>query len=90
MSLAPGAASSEDSSNEHAWAEQWLYVVSGRGRAQIAGRSVALAPGTLVVIERREPHVIRAAARSRLVTINIYVPPAYDAGGEPLARRSGR
>jgi mannose-6-phosphate isomerase-like protein (cupin superfamily) len=90
MSLAPGAASSEDSSNEHAWAEQWLYVVSGRGRARIAGRSVALAPGTLVVIERREPHVIRAAARSRLVTINIYVPPAYDAGGEPLARRSGR
>jgi mannose-6-phosphate isomerase-like protein (cupin superfamily) len=84
MTLAPGAASAEASSNEHAWAEQWLYVVSGRGTARIGRRSVALAPGTLVLIEKREPHQIRAAPRSRLVTVNVYVPPAYDASGEPL------
>jgi mannose-6-phosphate isomerase-like protein (cupin superfamily) len=84
MTLAPGATSSESSSNEHAWAEQWLYVVAGHGTARIGKRSVKLAPGTLVLIEKREPHVIRASTRSRLVTINIYVPPAYSASGEPL------
>ena len=35
MTLAPGASSNEDSANEHAWAEQWLYVVSGTGSARI-------------------------------------------------------
>lgn len=87
MTLAPGAESSEQSANEHAWAEQWLYVVSGSGSARIAGRTIRLRPGSLVLIERREPHVIRAGARSRLVTFNVYVPPAYDDEGEPLRRR---
>ena len=87
MTLAPGAESSESSANEHGWAEQWLYVVSGSGTARIAGRTVRLRPGSLVLIERREPHVIRAGARSRLVTVNIYVPPAYRDDGEPLRGR---
>lgn len=85
MTLAPGAESSESSANEHAWAEQWLYVVSGTGTARIGRRSIKLAPGTLVLIEKREPHTIRAGRRSRLVTVNIYVPPAYGTDGEPLA-----
>jgi mannose-6-phosphate isomerase-like protein (cupin superfamily) len=89
MTLAPGAESSESSSNEHAWAEQWLYVVSGTGSARIGRRTVPLREGVLVLIERREPHVIRAG-RSRLVTMNVYVPPAYDAEGEPLRRKAGK
>jgi mannose-6-phosphate isomerase-like protein (cupin superfamily) len=84
MTLAPGAESSEDSANEHAWAEQWLYVVSGTGTARIGRRSVGLTPGSLLLIGKREPHVIRAGPRSRLVTLNIYVPPAYGGDGEPL------
>ena len=84
MTLAPGASSSESSANEHAWAEQWLYVVSGHGTARIRGRSIALAPGTLLLIEKREPHEITSSSRSRLVTVNLYVPPAYDPHGEPL------
>jgi mannose-6-phosphate isomerase-like protein (cupin superfamily) len=84
MSLAPGASSSERSSNEHGWAEQWLYVVSGRGTARVNGRSVKLEPGTLLVIGKHEPHEITSGPRSRLVTVNLYVPPAYDAHGEPL------
>jgi mannose-6-phosphate isomerase-like protein (cupin superfamily) len=83
MTLAPGAASDESSANEHAWAEQWLYVVSGTGTARVSGRTVKLRPGSLLLIEKREPHVIRAGRRSRLVTVNLYVPPAYDAEGEP-------
>jgi len=88
MTLAPGAESSEASSNEHAWAEQWLYVVSGTGSARIGKRSVKLQPGSLLLIEKREPHVIRAGKRSRLVTVNVYVPPAYGGAGEPLKRRA--
>jgi mannose-6-phosphate isomerase-like protein (cupin superfamily) len=84
MTLTPGAESSEDSSNEHGWAEQWLYVISGTGTARVGRRSIALKPGSLLLIGKREPHVIRAGARSRLVTVNIYVPPAYGADGEPL------
>lgn len=87
MTLAPGAESTESSSNEHAWAEQWLYVVSGRGSARVDRRTVKLAPGTLLLIGKREPHVIRAAPRSRLVTVNIYVPPAYGRDGEPITAR---
>jgi mannose-6-phosphate isomerase-like protein (cupin superfamily) len=87
MTLAPGGESSESSSNEHAWAEQWLYVVSGTGTARIGHRSVKLQPGSLVLIEKHEPHVIRAGKRNRLVTVNVYVPPAYSGDGEPLKRR---
>lgn len=84
MTLAPGEESSERSANEHAWAEQWLYVVSGTGSARVAKRTVKLAPGSLLLIQRQEPHVIRAAARSALVTMNVYVPPAYATDGEPI------
>ncbi|HEX4455970.1 MAG TPA: cupin domain-containing protein [Kofleriaceae bacterium] len=84
MTLAPGATSSESSANEHAWAEQWLYVVEGRGTARIGRRSMKLRPGSLLLIAKREPHQIRASKRARLVTINIYVPPAYDDDGRPL------
>jgi mannose-6-phosphate isomerase-like protein (cupin superfamily) len=85
MTLSPGAESTEDSSNEHPWAEQWLYVVSGSGTARIGRRTVPLSPGRLLLIERREPHVLRAG-RTRLVTINVYVPPAYGRDGEPRKR----
>ncbi len=84
MTLAPGATSNEDSANEHAWAEQWLYVVSGTGSARIGKRTVKLREGSLLVIEKREPHVIKAGPRTTLVTFNVYVPPAYDDEGEPL------
>ncbi|MDQ3339561.1 MAG: cupin domain-containing protein [Myxococcota bacterium] len=90
MTLAPGGESDEDSANEHAWAEQWMYVVSGSGTARIGKRTIRLREGSLVLIEKREPHKIRAGKRSRLVTMNIYVPPAYDDHGEPLTSRGSR
>ena len=83
MTLRPGQTSNEASANEHGWAEQWLYVVSGTGTARIGTRSVPLRAGSLVLIEKREPHQIRAG-RTRLVTLNVYVPPAYGGDGEPL------
>ena len=89
MTLAPGAESNEGSANEHAWAEQWLYVVSGSGTARVGRRTVRLHAGTLLLIEKREPHKIRAG-QARLVTFNVYVPPAYGDDGEPLPARARR
>jgi len=86
MTLRPGAASDEDSSNEHAWAEQWLYVVAGTGRARVGGRTVRLREGSMLLIEKREPHVIRNTGRTDLVTINVYAPPAYRRDGNPSRR----
>jgi mannose-6-phosphate isomerase-like protein (cupin superfamily) len=87
MTLRPGETSSEDSANEHPWAEQWLYVVSGAGTARVSGRTVRLREGSLLLIGKREPHVIRNTGRRDLVTVNVYVPPAYRSDGEPLGAR---
>ncbi len=83
MTLEPGASSDESSSNEHGWAEQWLYVVAGTGTARISGRSVRLREGALLLVQKHEPHVIRNTGRSKLVTVNVYAPPAYRSDGEP-------
>ena len=84
MTLRPGESSSESSGNEHGWAEQWLYVVAGTGRARISSRSVPLRDGSLLLISKHEPHVITNTGRRNLVTVNIYAPPAYRSDGEPI------
>ena len=70
--------------NRHLGSDQWLYVVSGRGTATIRGKRHSLKPGMLILIERGETHEIRSSSKSRLQTVNFYVPPAYDKNGEPL------
>ncbi|HEY5923938.1 MAG TPA: cupin domain-containing protein [Kofleriaceae bacterium] len=84
MTIAPGESSGESSANEHAWAEQWLYVVSGQGVARSGTKTVKLAVGSLLLIEKGEPHAIENSGKTPLVTLNIYAPPAYDDDGEPL------
>jgi mannose-6-phosphate isomerase-like protein (cupin superfamily) len=69
MTIRPGESSSEDSANEHGWAEQWLYVVAGSGTARVSGRTVNLHEGSLHHNGKREPQVNRNTARSNLVTI---------------------
>lgn len=63
--------------NTHPDADQWLFVVSGRGEAVVEGRSYSLEPGSLLLIERDEAHEIRAASDGPLETVNVYVPPVY-------------
>ena len=93
MELKPGGASDEELSNEHPRSEQWLYVVSGSGSATVVSgdrrRTVKLQPGMLLVIERRELHLITNTGKKPLLTINFYLPPAYTADGEvrPRAKR---
>lgn len=86
MTLAPGEKTQEDGdrpANEHAWAEQWLYVVSGSGKARVGKRSVSLREGSLLLIEKRERHLIHNTGKQPLVTFNVYAPPAYRRDGEP-------
>lgn len=83
MTLQPGGASDDELSNEHPASEQWLFVLSGSGRAMVGKRKgalarVALRARDLLVIERRELHQIKNTGRKPLVTFNLYVPPAYD------------
>ena len=87
MTLQPGDCSSDEPEDEHPWAEQWLFVLSGTGRARTKGRSLALRAGSLLLIEKREPHQILNTGRRPLATLNLYVPPAYDSRGEVLRKK---
>jgi mannose-6-phosphate isomerase-like protein (cupin superfamily) len=81
MVLKPGQSSSDEPVNEHPKAEQWLYVISGSGRAKTPRRSLKLKAGSLLLIEKNEPHQITNTSRRPMITINFYAPPAYDTDG---------
>jgi mannose-6-phosphate isomerase-like protein (cupin superfamily) len=70
--------------NRHRGADQWLFVVSGTGRAIVNGRLNPLRANTLLLIERGETHEIKNTGTKDLVTLNFYVPPAYTDEGEEL------
>lgn len=73
------------SENRHAGADQWLFVVDGRGVATINGRRYSLQPSTLLLIEHGDKHEIRNTGRRPLKTLNFYVPPAYTRNGDELS-----
>jgi mannose-6-phosphate isomerase-like protein (cupin superfamily) len=85
MVLAPGEAEGGPD-NRHGGSDQWLFIVSGTGVAIVEGKRVPLKAGTLVLIERGDTHEIRNTGRGPLKTVNVYVPPAYTDGGDPLPR----
>ena len=68
--------------NRHRGADQWLYVTEGTGVAIVNGHDYPLEAGTMVLIEAGDTHEIRNTGRSLLKTVNVYVPPAYDSGGD--------
>lgn len=76
MALSAGS-STGGPGNRHAKSDQWLYVLSGSGKATIGGREYPLSPGSLVLIERGEAHEICNDGDQPLETISIYAPPAY-------------
>ena len=83
MVLEPGKAEG-DATNRHAGADQWLFVVSGRGVATVNSRRHPLRPMTLLLIERGDRHEIRNTGKQLLKTLNFYVPPAYTPEGDEL------
>lgn len=85
MVLPPGDAEG-DAGNRHRGADQWLYVVSGRGVGIVNGCRLPLKQGSLLLIEQGDRHEIRNTGEELLRILNFYVPPAYTRGGEPLPR----
>jgi mannose-6-phosphate isomerase-like protein (cupin superfamily) len=85
MVLEPGACEGGPD-NRHRGADQWLFVLSGTGRATVNGRRYAVREGSLLLIERGDRHEIRNTGRTRLRTLNVYVPPAYTSAGDELPR----
>jgi mannose-6-phosphate isomerase-like protein (cupin superfamily) len=85
MVIPPGEAEGGPG-NRHRGSDQWLFVLSGTGRATLGRRRQALKPGTLLLIQRGTTHEIRNTGRTPLKTLNLYVPPGYTASGDPLPR----
>ena len=85
MVIAPGDCEGGPD-NRHRGADQWLFVLAGSGVALLGGRKHRLKAGSLVLIERGTTHEIRNTGRTPLETLNVYVPPAYTAGGDELPR----
>lgn len=85
MVLPPGK-SEGSGNNRHRGADQWLFVASGTGVATVNKRRYALEQGTLLLIEKGEEHEVLNTGRGALRTLNFYVPPAYDSGGDELPR----
>ncbi len=81
MTLPPGGSTGEAVENEHPNAEQWLFVLSGSGRATVGRRTLRIARKSLLLIEQGVAHKITNTGRSPLVTLNFYSPPAYTSGG---------
>ena len=76
MVLAPGE-STGGPDNRHARSDQWLYVISGAGKAIVEEEEVGLEPRSLLLIEAGEAHEIICTGEEPLVTVNVYAPPEY-------------
>ena len=85
MVIEPGKAEGGPG-NRHRGADQWLFVIGGRGVAKIKGQRYALNAGTLVLIEHGDQHEIRNTGPALLKTLNLYSPPAYTRAGKELPR----
>lgn len=85
MVIAPGDAEGGPG-NRHKGADQWLYVVSGRGIAKMGKKHLPLRAATLLFIEHGNQHEIRNNGNVLLKTLNFYVPPAYTKSGDELPR----
>jgi mannose-6-phosphate isomerase-like protein (cupin superfamily) len=63
--------------NRHEKSDRWVYVLTGTGKAVVAGLDVKLASGTLLLIEAGEPHELDNTSEAPMVLLNVYGPPAH-------------
>jgi mannose-6-phosphate isomerase-like protein (cupin superfamily) len=83
MVVPPGGAEG-GAGNRHKGADQWLYVVEGKGRATVNGKTYNLGPDVLLLIEQGDIHEIKNTGAAPLKTLNFYAPPAYTEDEEAL------
>ena len=84
MVLSPGK-NEGGPDNKHKGADQWMFVLSGRGQVVINGKKQKIGKSSLILIERGDTHEIRNTGTAPLKTLNFYVPPAYTPAGDELA-----
>lgn len=82
--VVPPGGSEGGAGNRHKGADQWLYVVAGKGRATVNGNTYRLGPDVLLLIEAGDVHEIRNDGDEPLKTLNFYAPPAYTEDEEAL------
>jgi mannose-6-phosphate isomerase-like protein (cupin superfamily) len=85
MVITPGK-SEGDPRNRHRGADQWLFVLAGKGSATVGRRTHALRANSVLLIEKGTTHEIRNTGRTPLKTLNVYGPPAYTKNGDELPR----
>ena len=85
MVIAPGDCEGGPD-NRHRGADQWLFVLSGKGSATVGRRIHQLRANSVLLIKKGTTHEIRNTGRTPLKTLNVYVPPAYTKTGEELPR----
>lgn len=73
----PAGESTGGPDNAHDDSDQWLFVVSGTGKATVDKKSVQLSSGALLLIEAGEAHEVCNTGDGPLVTVNVYAPPEY-------------
>ena len=76
MTLDPGR-STGGPNNKHKNSDQWMYIISGKGKAIIDINEVKIKTGDLLLIEAGENHEIINEGKEPLKTFNIYSPPEY-------------
>jgi mannose-6-phosphate isomerase-like protein (cupin superfamily) len=74
MVIAPGGAEGGPE-NRHKGADQWLFVLAGRGVAKVGTRRIALRRGTLLLIEHGERHEIRKCESSAAADLKFLFAP---------------
>ena len=57
--------------------DQWINVISGRGRVTVEGHQVELKAGSLLRIQAGERHQVEPIGDVPLVSMNLYAPPEY-------------
>ncbi|HJP59108.1 MAG TPA: cupin domain-containing protein [Gemmatimonadaceae bacterium] len=85
MVIAPGDCEGGPD-NRHRGADQWLFVLSGKGSATVGRHTHRLRANSVLLIDKGTTHEIRNTGRTPLRTLNVYVPPAYTKGGDELPR----
>jgi mannose-6-phosphate isomerase-like protein (cupin superfamily) len=85
MTIPPGDAEGGPD-NAHRGADQWLFVLEGRGVAIVEGRRAPLKKGSLVLVGKGERHEIRNVGKTYLRTLVFYAPPAYRTSDARLPR----
>lgn len=76
MVLTPGQ-STGGPNNKHPNSDQWLYIVSGIGKAIVNGENVDLKTGEMLLLEAGETHEITNTGNKDLKTFSVYAPAEF-------------